>query len=99
MTAHVLILGSRAAGLTGALNPSRTHKVAVIAKGALGDSATGRAQGGIAAVLEEGDSFEAHVEDTMTAGAGLNDREVVEQVVERAPGAIVRLVDLGVPFA
>jgi len=95
----VLIVGSGAAGLTAALNLAETHKVAVIAKGALGDSATGRAQGGIAAVLEEGDSFEAHIEDTMIAGAGLNDRAVVEHVVEAAPRAIQHLIELGVPFA
>ncbi|MEA3067775.1 MAG: L-aspartate oxidase, partial [Sphingomonadales bacterium] len=52
--ADVLIVGSGAAGLTAALNLAEKRKVAVIAKGALGDSATGRAQGGIAAVLEEG---------------------------------------------
>jgi L-aspartate oxidase len=95
----VLIVGSGAAGLTAALNLAETYKVAVIAKGALGDSASARAQGGIAAVLEEGDSFEAHINDTMIAGAGLNDRKVVEHVVEHAPAAIARLIDLGVPFA
>ena len=95
----VLIVGSGAAGLTAALNLAEHHKVAVIAKGALGDSASARAQGGIAAVLEEGDSFEAHINDTMIAGAGLNDRKVVEHVVEHAPAAIARLIDLGVPFA
>ena len=52
--ADVLIVGSGAAGLTAALNLAKTHKVAIIAKGALGDSASARAQGGIAAVLEEG---------------------------------------------
>jgi L-aspartate oxidase len=95
----VLIIGSGAAGLTAALNLAESHKVAVIAKGALGDSASARAQGGIAAVLEEGDSFEAHVNDTMIAGAGLNDVYVVEHVVEAAPRAIGHLIDLGVPFA
>jgi L-aspartate oxidase len=95
----VLIVGSGAAGLTAALNRAVTHKVAVIAQCALGDSATGRAQGGIAAVLEEGDSFEAHVKDTMIAGAGLNDQRVVEHVVGEAPRAIGRLMELGVPFA
>ncbi len=95
----VLIVGSGAAGLTAALNLAEKHKVTVIAKGALGDSASARAQGGIAAVLEEGDSFEAHINDTMIAGAGLNDRKVVEHVVEHAPDAIARLMDLGVPFA
>ncbi|HKX91724.1 MAG TPA: L-aspartate oxidase [Sphingomicrobium sp.] len=98
-TADVLIVGSGAAGLTAALNLAETRTVAVIAKGALGDSASARAQGGIAAVLEEGDSFEAHVNDTMIAGAGLNDRRVVEHVVEHAPAAIARLINLGVPFA
>jgi L-aspartate oxidase len=97
--ADVLIVGSGAAGLTAALNLAETHRVAVIAKGALGDTASARAQGGIAAVLEEGDSFEAHINDTMIAGAGLNDRRVVEHVVEHAPDAIARLIDLGVPFA
>ncbi|MGI8706075.1 MAG: L-aspartate oxidase [Sphingomicrobium sp.] len=95
----VLIVGSGAAGLTAALNLAETLKVAVISKGATGESATNWAQGGIAAVLEEGDTFEAHVNDTMIAGAGLNDRRVVEHVVERAPAAIARLTDLGVPFA
>ncbi|MGE5561702.1 MAG: L-aspartate oxidase [Bacillota bacterium] len=98
-TADVLIVGSGAAGLTAALNLAGKHKVAVIAKGALGEGATGRAQGGIAAVLEEGDSFEAHINDTMTAGAGLNDPKVVEHVVEAAPRAIRHLIELGVPFA
>jgi L-aspartate oxidase len=97
--ADVLIVGSGAAGLTAALNLAETRKVAVIAKGALGDSASARAQGGIAAVLEEGDSFEAHINDTMIAGAGLNDPKVVEHVVEAAPRAIGHLIDLGVPFA
>jgi L-aspartate oxidase len=95
----VLIVGSGAAGLTAALNLAEKHEVAVIAKGALGDSASARAQGGIAAVLETGDSFEAHVNDTMIAGAGLNDGTVVEHVVSQAPVAIGRLVQLGVPFA
>ena len=58
----------------------------MIAKGELDEGATGWAQGGIAAVLEDGDRFEAHVEDTMIAGAGLNNRATVEFVVENAPG-------------
>jgi L-aspartate oxidase len=98
-TADVLVVGSGAAGLTAALNLAEDRKVAVIAKGALGEGATGWAQGGIAAVLEEGDSFESHINDTMIAGAGLNDRKVVEHVVESAPRAIARLIELGVPFA
>ena len=64
----------------------------------MSEGATGWAQGGVAAVLEEGDSFEAHVRDTMVAGAGLNRREVVEHVVSGAPAAIAHLASLGVPF-
>jgi L-aspartate oxidase len=94
----VLIVGSGAAGLTAALNLAPGLKVGVIAKGGVGEGATNWAQGGIAAVLEEGDTFEAHVNDTMIAGAGLNDREVVEFVVGEAPAAIARLAELGVPF-
>ena len=98
-TADVLIVGSGAAGLTAALNLAQTHRVAVIAKGGLGEGATSWAQGGIAAVLEKGDSFEAHINDTLIAGAGLNDLTVVEHVVEAAPRAIGHLLELGVPFA
>ena len=82
----MLVVGSGAAGLTAALNLAPTLKVGVIAKGKLDEGATGWAQGGIAAVLEEGDSFEAHVRDTMIAGAGLNNLAIVEHVVGEAPG-------------
>jgi L-aspartate oxidase len=94
----ILIVGSGAAGLTAALNLAARFRVTVLAKGALNEGSTAWAQGGIAAVLEPGDTFENHVEDTMVAGAGLNDREIVEFVVEGAPAAIQRLVELGVPF-
>lgn len=94
----VLVIGSGAAGLTAALNLAERFKVTVLAKGGLDEGSTAWAQGGIAAVLEPGDTFEAHIEDTMVAGAGLNDRATVEMVVENAPAAIERLVELGVPF-
>ena len=98
MTADVLIIGSGAAGLTAALELAQHCKVAVLAKGAISDGATSWAQGGIAAVLETTDTFESHIDDTMVAGAGLNNRRIVEHVVEQAPAAIQRLADLGVPF-
>ena len=91
----VIIIGAGAAGLTAALNLADRFKVAVLAKG---EGATGWAQGGIAAVLEPGDTFESHIEDTMVAGAGLNNRATVEFVVGNAPDAIARLAELGVPF-
>lgn len=97
-THDILIIGSGAAGLTAAISLAEHYKVLVMAKGALDSGATGWAQGGIAAVLEPGDTFEAHINDTMRAGAGLNDLATVEFVVENAPAAIERLAELGVPF-
>ena len=94
----VVVIGSGAAGLTAALNLAARFKVAVLAKGDIGAGSTSWAQGGIAAVLEAGDTFESHIEDTMVAGAGLNDRAAVEFVVENARAAIDRLAGLGVPF-
>src|SRR3954468_7806883 len=94
----VVILGSGAAGLSAALALDPGLKVAVLAKGEISAGSTAWAQGGIAAVLEPGDTFESHIEDTIVAGAGLNRRETVEFVVESAPAAIERLAALGVPF-
>jgi L-aspartate oxidase len=94
----VIIVGSGAAGLTAAISLAEKHKVLVLAKGSLTGGSTAWAQGGIAAVLDEGDTFEEHINDTMVAGAGLNRRETVEFVVENAPRAIQRLIDMGVPF-
>jgi L-aspartate oxidase len=98
LTHDVIIIGSGAAGLTAALTLAQTRRVAVLAKGALSDGATGWAQGGIAAVLEPGDTFDSHINDTMIAGAGLNNRATVEFVIESAPAAIERLAALDVPF-
>ena len=95
---RIAIIGGGPAGLTAALHLAERFRVTVLAKGALNEGSTAWAQGGIAAVLEPGDTFENHVEDTMVAGAGLNDRTTVEFVVEGAPAAIERLAALGVPF-
>jgi L-aspartate oxidase len=97
-SSDVLIIGSGAAGLTAALTLAQERTVTVLAKGPLTSGSTAWAQGGIAAVLDAGDTFEDHIRDTMVAGAGLNRRETVEFVIERAPRAIERLVELGVPF-
>ncbi len=94
----VIIIGSGAAGLSAALVLARRLKVLVLAKGTLESGSTAWAQGGIAAVLDEGDTFDDHIRDTMIAGAGLNRRETVEFVIERAPESIERLIAMGVPF-
>jgi L-aspartate oxidase len=94
----VLVIGSGAAGLSAALSIAPHLKVGVLAKGSISAGSTAWAQGGIAAVLDTGDTFEKHIEDTIIAGAGLNDRRSVEFVVENAPAAIERLAELGVPF-
>ena len=98
MNHDVIVIGSGAAGLTAALALADKLKVLVLAKGDLTGGSTAWAQGGIAAVLDAGDTFENHIRDTMVAGAGLNRLETVEFVIERAPHAIERLVQLGVPF-
>ncbi len=94
----VIIIGSGAAGLTAAISLAEKYRVLVLAKGSLNEGSTAWAQGGIAAVLDAGDTFDNHIDDTMVAGAGLNRRETVEFVVENAPLAIERLVEMGVPF-
>lgn len=94
----VVVIGSGAAGLTAALHLAEHGRVAVLAKGGLSDGSTAWAQGGIAAVLDAGDTVAAHVEDTMIAGAGLNHRATVERVAAGASAAIDRLAALGVPF-
>ncbi|MGE0080620.1 MAG: L-aspartate oxidase [Thiohalomonadaceae bacterium] len=98
VSCDVLILGSGAAGLTAALNIADHASVLVVSKGSLAESCTLYAQGGVAAVLDEGDSIESHVEDTLRAGAGLCHEDVVRFTAERAPAAIHRLIALGVPF-
>lgn len=95
----VLIIGSGVAGLTLALRLPESCRVAVLSKGALTEGASLYAQGGIAAVLEEGDSVDAHVADTLAAGAGLGDPETARFVSERARGAIEWLLQAEVPFS
>jgi len=94
----VLILGSGAAGLSLALRLSGNLSVAVVSKRELTEGSTLYAQGGISAVLDAEDSVESHVQDTLRAGAGLCDSQVVRRVVERGPENIRWLLDQGVAF-
>jgi len=94
----VLIIGSGAAGLSLSLRLRRDLRIAIISKRSLAESSTYYAQGGISAVLDESDSIESHVEDTLGAGAGLCDPEMVRLVVEKGPENIRWLLDQGVEF-
>jgi len=93
-----LVIGSGIAGLFFALRAAETGRVGIITKKRAADSATNWAQGGIAAVASSDDSFEEHVRDTLRAGAGLCDEQVVRFVVERGPETIASLLSFGVEF-
>ncbi|MGQ0708153.1 MAG: L-aspartate oxidase [Rhodoferax sp.] len=95
----VLIVGSGLAGLSTALLLPATTRVAILTKRAVQEGSSGWAQGGIAAVWAQDDSFDAHVDDTLVAGAGLCDLQATRFVVEQAPEAISWLRSLGVPFS
>ena len=94
----VLIIGSGAAGLTLALNLAASAQVTVLSKGSLTEGSTWYAQGGIAAVLDDKDSIESHVADTLAAGGGLCHPDTVEFTVGNSKAAIEWLVELGVHF-
>lgn len=94
----VIIIGSGAAGLATALGLADGARVAVLSKDSLRMSSTSWAQGGIAAVLDAEDDLDAHIADTLEAGAGLCHPDAVRFVVERGPDAIRWLVDHGVHF-
>ncbi len=90
----ILVIGSGIAGLFFSLKASNFAKVIIITKKERAESNTNYAQGGIAAVLAPTDSFESHIEDTLRAGNGLCDREVVEAVVRNGPARVKELVEL-----
>lgn len=94
----VLVIGSGAAGLTLALSLPAHLNIAVISKTSLDSGSTPWAQGGIAGVLEATDCVESHVQDTLTAGAGLCYEPAVRYTVENSKEAIQWLINLGVPF-
>ena len=93
-----LVIGSGIAGLSFALQAARHGKVAMVTKREITESATNYAQGGIASVFSTEDTFDAHVEDTLVAGAGICHEDVVRMVVEEGPAVIRNLIDWGVKF-
>ncbi|KNC89405.1 L-aspartate oxidase [Trabulsiella odontotermitis] len=94
----VLIIGSGAAGLSLALRLAEHSSVIVLSKGPASEGSTFYAQGGIAAVFDETDSIESHIEDTLIAGAGICDRHAVSFVASNAKSCVQWLIDQGVLF-
>lgn len=94
----VLIIGSGLAGLSLALRTAEHKKVCLISKRTINDTASDWAQGGIAAVLNDDDSVDEHVQDTLIAGAGLCDTQVTKLVAEHAKESVEWLIDQGVGF-
>src|SRR5258708_11658611 len=93
-----LVIGSGVAGLSFALEAAASGDVLIVTKRSADESNTKYAQGGIAAVLGEGDSFEAHIDDTLRAGGGLCHERAVEVCVKEGPARIKTLRDLGAKF-
>ncbi|HEY7719077.1 MAG TPA: L-aspartate oxidase, partial [Pedococcus sp.] len=99
LAADVVVVGAGVAGAAVALAAAAGgRRVALLVKGELGDGSSRWAQGGLAAVLDPRDSLHSHVRDTLEAGAGLCDPEVVTGLVAQAPGAVARLTAMGAVF-
>lgn len=98
MHSDFLVIGSGIAGLSFALKAARLGSVVLVTKKKQVDTATNLAQGGIAAVLDKEDSGEYHINDTVVAGAGLCDPDIVRLVVEDGPDRVRELIEFGVHF-
>src|SRR4051812_43648367 len=94
-----LIIGSGIAGLSGAIKLAEQGTVAVVSKREFLEGSTVHAQGGIASVSSPEDSFQQHIDDTLRAGAGLCNEDVVRAVVEEGPDRIKDLESWGMSFA
>lgn len=93
-----LVIGGGISGLTFALEAAKHGSVGVLFKRSPSDSSTSWAQGGIATVQDDGDSFELHAEDTLSSGAGLCNKEIVDLVVREGPQRVSELIDHGAKF-
>ncbi|SCY07620.1 L-aspartate oxidase [Desulfoluna spongiiphila] len=99
ITSDFLVIGSGVAGLTFALKVAAHGTVTIVTKKAVSESNTAYAQGGVAAVQSDIDSFDLHIQDTLDAGDGLCNRDVVDMVVTHGPERVKELIDLGVKFS
>lgn len=93
-----LVIGSGIAGLSFALKAAKSGKVVLLAKDNLNETNTRYAQGGVASVMYDPDTYEKHIKDTLIAGAGFCDSAIVKLVIEDAPERIQELIDFGVAF-
>ncbi len=93
-----LVLGSGIAGLSYALKVAEYGSVTLISKAELRETNTCYAQGGIAAVMYDPDDHEKHIADTINAGSGINNPDIVRMVVEEGPAEIQQLINWGVDF-
>jgi L-aspartate oxidase len=93
-----LVIGSGIAGLSFALKSAKHGKVLIVTKSNEDESNTKYAQGGVAVVVDKGDSFEKHIEDTLIAGDGLCDEAIVNIVVKEGPQRIQEIIDYGIMF-
>jgi L-aspartate oxidase len=94
-----LLPAAASPGLSFALKVAPRGRVAIVTKKDRAESNTNYAQGGIAAVTSKEDSFELHVRDTLTAGAGLCNEKVVRTIIEEGPARIAELIELGMKFS
>ncbi|HUW18079.1 MAG TPA: L-aspartate oxidase [Sedimentisphaerales bacterium] len=93
-----LVIGAGVAGLRAAIEGAEHCNVIVVCKGALQESNTWLAQGGIASVLDKADTFESHIADTLSTGCGINDDKIVDLVVRQGPELIKQLLQWGAEF-
>ncbi len=97
-TYDVVVVGAGISGLYCVLNIAPQYRCALITKGGIDVGSSWLAQGGIAAVTRQDDSFESHIKDTLTAGAGHCDKTAVEVLVKEGPSDINKMIEMGVPF-
>ncbi|MBE0651959.1 MAG: L-aspartate oxidase [Bacteroidales bacterium] len=93
-----LVIGSGGAGLIYALKVAEFGKVLILTKSSVEDTATAYAQGGIAAVMYSPDNYEKHIQDTLIAGAGINDKEIVRITITESTVRIKELIEWGTNF-